>query len=488
MHVLFLFLTILTLLTLSLMLYITFPKPGVDTSTFSLNYTSFAIASSISAISGFSICLMFEVLMRKVRSRENELNYAYYSLKERKKFKTRYRQVGYPGKSQVPDRGKLQDLKGDNEAKTFVLNKSVCDAYFRNSATLNASSCLKGTDSRTPVSKVPPYIHNLCDALSANVKQGQIGLDLDRKLSLAIINSATTGLDQVVQERVITDEEGIDSETGEKAKRKKLERIMIQGNTGRGIASRTSLEKQTSLRASDSKYGVTVSDRMSNFFGSLFGGYGAVKETTESVFPNDKQVKGAEKQKQKLDKNDFVVIEKKKSHDSLMEMTFPDLEAQAWTTDMAGNLVRAKASDIQKGKRNIRAANYRTSDDVSGRYAHDLYTDDVRVEIRPENMASYNEELDKVWEQDGTARPVNKSGKAGTTRPVNKSGNAGANGVADAKRDAFVSIEMPHKKEKKNLKVTNEGKLEHLFKQFVCRLMVMFGVIRDFFGNFGKGP
>ena len=448
MHVLFLFLTILTLLILSLMLYIAFPKPGVDTSTFSLNYTSFAIASSISAIAGFFICLVFEVLMRKVRSRENELNYAYYSLKEKKKFKKRYHQVGYPpthdktgrfiDNHQATGGAQLEDSKGDSENTTFVLKQSVCDADFR--STLNTSSHVKNSDALRSSSKMPAYVHNLADATkSVNDAHEQMGLELDKKLSLAIINSATTGVDQVVQEKVITDEWGTDAETGEQARSKKLELIMVQGNTAPGITSRTSLENHPSLRASESKYGVSLSDKMSNFFGKLFGGSSAVKENLER---KDQAI-----EKPKFDKNDFVVVEKKESRESLVEMTIPDLDAQAWTTDFAGNLVKAKSEKLKKlesskgsddkKENNIRAksgtANYRMLNKLSGRYVHDMYTDDVKVEIRPENIASFNEELDKLWEEDDITGSVNKSDKAGS---------------AGGKRDDFVAIDMPHDKRK----------------------------------------
>ena len=159
---------------------------------------------------------------------------------------------------------------------------------------------------------------------------------------MLIINSATTGLNQVVQKNVIMDEDGVDAETGEQVKRKKMELIMVQGNAAPGMTSRTSLEKHPPLRTSESKYGVSVTDKMSNFFGKLFGGSREMQENREKkdqpidfVIPRESRTKAVEKIN--LAKDDFVVVDKKESEESVVE-----IETPAWATDLAVRLRKRK--------------------------------------------------------------------------------------------------------------------------------------------------
>ena len=214
-HVLLLFTSILTLLFLSLILYISLPRSETaDDETFELNYLSLVIGSTIDAFACFSICFSLEMIIRNVRSRENNLTYAYFSLKEKKKDRLlQYCQFEntYSGniKTNEPEfelgqRDSRSTFISDeeDENKTFVLKYSASDNVHYRNKRKKCHEIVNVSDSEIAKSLevIPSYLKNLITNSLSSQHSGEHRQGdhlLEENLSLALINSSTFGIHSV---------------------------------------------------------------------------------------------------------------------------------------------------------------------------------------------------------------------------------------------------------------------------------------------------
>ena len=403
MHVLLLYTTILTPLLCSLIFYIIFPRPGVDTETFALNYTSFAISSVISASSCCFVCLVLEIVIRNVRSREKDLNYAYYSLKEEKNSRqyhhtelTSY-DISKNAASNVENHMETGGNSTGNivtsaENELFVLKYSACSQSSKNSIESSHGFSQQSQSKHTKLSKAekkkgeqspPLYIQNLIKA-SVKYQHGQRKTEpaFDETLSLSLENlliSKTQIQDKLSKSNAMgfvsesRDHKSVDAETGKGSYDKPSAAHRTESTSGQaGARSKTSvLSHQQLADISESKFGSVVTHRLSQFLCNVFG---------DDVVGKTKFKEPAEKE-----------IE---SEDSLVVISFPALSSLVSAEDLAGQVSERKIV-LFKDENFV---GDKTSK-ISGRLVLDEDANDVRVEMNRDTVASFDVKLGRGGRQ-----------------------------------------------------------------------------------------
>lgn len=380
--------------------------------------------------------------MRRVRSREKDLNYAYYSLKGEDAYKDSCRPDKKSPFGVCESEAKIKETTaasdfdmGENkqdENQMFVLKLSVCDTdlssskewFFDDSGKLQFVRKIETDEYGI---EVPSYIRNLDRASMTSHHQEEVegGQELDKKLSLAIINSATSwAKEAIAQKNLAAGGSVVDAETGEQVVGTRKGAAKVKKN----VSSGTNVEKlYHPLDASESKFGMTVMNKMSKYLGKLFG----KSNRKEGVLSEKNRGKQAQAPKVIPEpKSNFVVINESK--ESMIEIKIPQLDTPTSTDDETEN--------VQKSKRKTTNDDFSATDKENpeksaggmfssggplaafGRYVLGTKADDVKIEI-------------PSGEQDESVNKTLKHDKAESSRY----------------KTEFVAINIPSEEGKKDL-------------------------------------
>ena len=430
-QVLFLFTSILTLLIFSLILYIVFPRTDADTDTFDLNFSSFAISSSIVAFYVTCMCFALEMVFRNVRSREQNLNFAYFSLKQRKQKKEHRTPYSHSYRISEPENNQKQsatnvrsvrsgqmdmDMRFQNipeeedENQLFVLKYSVCDRNFKssydgNSDVLDQNQSAQHSTGKSGEKKImhrrPPYIENLIKASLVYyfIEEMEVGTALDEKLSLAIINSSTSGIHSVqkisqlslvgYQENEDSSEsieQLIDAETGEELVKKRSD--------VRDTGSSCEISSRQIYDVSASRVGAAIACRIENHLSEALSksrremGSGKV-ESEESVLEFDMEMPLRLIDKNAKSAGANIVPGIRDNKEPLDDWFIVD---ETFNRQTFGYMEQTEKMSKKKDKQKL----VRKRAQVDQSDSSDSGSSGIKIEITPENLATFTKELDEL--------------------------------------------------------------------------------------------